>query len=165
MSQSRLKEPGQAYCSYSVLSRNDYLLNYIWRKAHNQYGVTHFYLASQTLTRHLISMEEHTFLQVITMGDVIDSTLMHINDLPRPTSTQLDTYLTPKRRKMTLYHYFPPLNMFLLISAPILILYQSTGYVSTDVHLPLIAHKRTVMPHYKHSGLMSMCRCVNSSNE
>ena len=25
------------------------------------------------------------------------------------------------------------------------------GYVSTEVHLPLIAHKRTVMPHYKTS--------------
>ena len=26
-------------------------------------------------------------------------------------------------------------------------------YVSTEVHLPFIAHKRTVMPHYKNSGL------------
>ena len=26
------------------------------------------------------------------------------------------------------------------------------GYALTEVHLPLIAHKRTVMPHY-HSGL------------
>ena len=30
------------------------------------------------------------------------------------------------------------------------------GYVSTVVHLPLIAQKRTVMPHYKNSGLVSM---------
>ena len=30
------------------------------------------------------------------------------------------------------------------------------GYVSTEVHLPLVAQKRTVMPHYKNSGLMSM---------
>ena len=27
------------------------------------------------------------------------------------------------------------------------------GYVSTEVHLPLIAHQRTVMQHYKNSGL------------
>ena len=27
------------------------------------------------------------------------------------------------------------------------------GFVSTEVHLPLIAHQRTVMPHYKNSGL------------
>ena len=32
-------------------------------------------------------MQEGTFPWVITMGDVIDSTLMHINDLPRPNST------------------------------------------------------------------------------
>ena len=44
------------------------------------------------------------------------------------------------------------------------------GYVSTEVHLPLIAHKRTVMPHYKNNGLMSMCvhkfckRMISSSN-
>ena len=30
------------------------------------------------------------------------------------------------------------------------------GYVSTEVQLPLIAHKRAVMPHYKNSGLLSM---------
>ena len=30
------------------------------------------------------------------------------------------------------------------------------GYVSTEVHLPLIAHKQAVMPHYKNSGLISM---------
>ena len=45
----------------------------------------------------------------------------------------------------------PSSNVFLLISAPIIIL--KYGYVSTEVHLPLIAHKRTVMPHYKNSGL------------
>ena len=28
------------------------------------------------------------------------------------------------------------------------------GYVTSEVHLPLIAHKRTVMPHYKKSGLV-----------
>ena len=33
---------------------------------------------------------------------------------------------------------------------------QEYRYVSTKVHLPLIAHKRTVMPHYKNSGLMSI---------
>ena len=45
-----------------------------------------------------------------------------------------------------------PLQMcFLLISAPIIIL--KYGYVSAEVHLPLIAQKRTVMPHYKNSGL------------
>ena len=27
------------------------------------------------------------------------------------------------------------------------------GYVSTEIHLPLIPLKRTVMPHYKNSGL------------
>ena len=27
------------------------------------------------------------------------------------------------------------------------------GYVSTEVHLPLITHKRTVMPHDKNSSL------------
>ena len=32
-------------------------------------------------------MQEGTFPWVITMGDVIDSTLVHINDLPRPNST------------------------------------------------------------------------------
>ena len=32
-------------------------------------------------------MQEGTFPWVITVGDVIDSTLMHINDLPRPNST------------------------------------------------------------------------------
>ena len=32
-------------------------------------------------------MQGGTFPRVITMGDVIDSTLMHINDLPRPNST------------------------------------------------------------------------------
>ena len=30
------------------------------------------------------------------------------------------------------------------------------GYVSTEVHLHLMAHKRTVFPLYKNSGLMSM---------
>ena len=44
-----------------------------------------------------------------------------------------------------------PSNVFLLISAPIIIL--KYGYVSAEVHLPLIAHKRMVMPHYKNSGL------------
>ena len=39
------------------------------------------------------------------------------------------------------------------------------GYVSAEVHLPLTVHKRTVMPHYKNSGLMSMWRCINSSDE
>ena len=27
------------------------------------------------------------------------------------------------------------------------------GYVSAEVHLPLIVHKQTVMPHYKNSGV------------
>ena len=30
------------------------------------------------------------------------------------------------------------------------------GYVTTEVHLPLIALKRMVMPHYKNSGLVCM---------
>ena len=30
------------------------------------------------------------------------------------------------------------------------------GYVSTEVHLPLIAHKQTVMAHYENSGITSM---------
>ena len=34
-SQSGLKELGQAYCSYRILSRNDKPLHYIWRKVHN----------------------------------------------------------------------------------------------------------------------------------
>ena len=34
--------------------------------------------------RHLISMEGCIFTLVKTMGDVVDSTLMHINDLPIP---------------------------------------------------------------------------------
>ena len=44
------------------------------------------------------------------------------------------------------------------------------GYVSTEFHLPLIAHKQTVMPHYENSGLMSMWvhkfikRMISSSN-
>ena len=51
-----------------------------------------------------------------------------------------------------------------LITAPILlrgsiqiiIIIFEYGYLSTEVHVPLmslIAHKRTVMPHYKNSGL------------
>ena len=39
------------------------------------------------------------FPQVITMGDVIDSTHMHINDLLRPNST-------PKRSKMLKHGYW-----------------------------------------------------------
>ena len=39
------------------------------------------------MTRRIINMQEGTFPWVITMGDVIVSTLMHINDLPRPNST------------------------------------------------------------------------------
>ena len=61
----------------------------------------------KTLTRHLINRQEGTFSQpifpeVITMGDVINSTLMHINDLPRPYST-----LTRHQRGLilTLYDY------------------------------------------------------------
>ena len=34
---------------------------------------------SLTLTRRLLSMKERIFPKVITMGDVMDSTLMHIN--------------------------------------------------------------------------------------
>ena len=41
----------------------------------------------------------------------------------------------------------------LLLKLPYILEY---GYVSTKVYLPLIARKRTVMPHYKNSGLMSM---------
>ena len=37
-----------------------------------------------TLPRHFISMEEP---KVITIDDVFDSTVMHINDFPRPNST------------------------------------------------------------------------------
>ena len=33
----------------------------------------------KAVIRHLISMEERTFPKVITMGDVMDSTLMQIN--------------------------------------------------------------------------------------
>ena len=33
---------------------------------------------------------------------------------------------------------------------------EEYGCVSTEVHLHLIAHKRTVFPHYKNSGLISM---------
>ena len=39
------------------------------------------------------------------MSDVIDSTLMHINDLPLPTSTKLDTNSTPNKRKMPKHNY------------------------------------------------------------
>ena len=41
-------------------------------------------LNSNDLPRHFISMEEP---KVITIDDVFDSTVMHINDLPRPNST------------------------------------------------------------------------------
>ena len=33
---------------------------------------------------------------------------------------------------------------------------EEYGYVSTEVHLYLIAQERTVFPHYKNSGLISM---------
>ena len=54
--------------------RNDYPLNYIWRKA--------------------LVWRKVFFLWAKTMGDVMDSTLMHINNLPRP-------YSTPNRSKNT----------------------------------------------------------------
>ena len=41
-------------------------------------------LKSNDLPRHFISIEE---TKVITIDDVIDSTVMHINDFPRPNST------------------------------------------------------------------------------
>ena len=61
----------------------------------------------------------------------------------------------------------PPLNKFLLISAQPCsnkCAYSCTkepaeyGYVSTKVHLPLIAHKCMVKPNYKNSG-----RCLSYS--
>ena len=54
--------------------RNDYALNYIWRKA--------------LVWRNVF------FLWAKTMGDVMDSTLMHINNLTPP-------YSTPNRSKNT----------------------------------------------------------------
>ena len=41
-------------------------------------------LKSNDLPRHFISMEEP---KVITIDDVIDSTVMHVNDFPRPNPT------------------------------------------------------------------------------
>ena len=53
-----------------------------------------------------------------------------------------------------------PFSAPIVINAPILlrdpiligIIIFKYGYLSTEVHLPLIAHKRTVMPHYKNYG-------------
>ena len=49
-----------------------------------------------------------------------------------------------------------PFKCVLLISTPILMLYKSTGTDQPRFIIHLIAHKRTVFPHYKNSGVMSM---------
>ena len=45
------------------------------------------------------------FPLIITIGDVIDSTVMYVNDFLRPKLTRHLLYSTPTRIKMTIYNY------------------------------------------------------------
>ena len=68
-----------------------------------------------------------------------------------------DSIYRPPFDKRPLSNASPPLNartpsnVFLLISTPILLVILQRR--QTEVHLPSIAHKRTVIPRYKNSGL------------
>ena len=59
--------------------------------------------------RHLLVWRSPLFLWVKTMGNVMDSNLMHINDLPQPYST-----LTRPQRGLisSLYHYSVHTTLF-----------------------------------------------------
>ena len=72
-------QPYCLYCSRATLISMEEDTSLVWRKT--------LYLGSlnsNDLPRHFISMEEP---KVITIYDVIDSTVMHVNDFPRPNST------------------------------------------------------------------------------
>ena len=53
----------------------------------------------------------------------------------------------------------------LALAKSIYIIILGYGCVSAEVHLRLITHKRTVMPHYKKTEVLCRCKCINSSNE
>ena len=77
MSQSRLSingKTGQAYCLYCTRVALISMEETLYLDS----------LYSHDLPRHFISMEEP---KVITIGHLMDLTVMHINDFPRPNST------------------------------------------------------------------------------
>ena len=85
----RSRKPGSSYIPGN--SRQAY--SYCIRRTLIRYG-----------GRHLLVWRSPLFLWVKTMGNVMDSNLMHINDLPQPYST-----LTRPQRGLisSLYHQSP----------------------------------------------------------